>query len=249
MPRYLTPSKIGLLALASLHMEGVVPLSQTTEILSFLICLLPDASYASSLRGSGLSITTDISAFETALSARASAVPGRTVWDLLLQRLWSINSASALNTFLTSTPLLLVRSRLQIYLDRDTYGESSSEYQGRIRRTSPLGAFIRRTHIEYTRLQFDGANALWQKFLTWRLPTRQAFKMKNPADGPSALDINLSGMQIDSSHPIAQIAYGRLAGGIEDEETMSTSDVERLMQFQAARLQSMWLFLHLLAGC
>jgi len=215
-----------------------VPLSQTTSILSFLLShILPDASHAFSPQSSGPSITTGISVFETALSAHDSALPGRTVWDLLLQRLWSINSADALDTFLTSTPTLLARSREQILRDRE-YGEKSSEHHGRIRRSSPLGNFIRRTHMEYTRLQFDGANWLWQKFLSWRLPTRQAFEKRNPADAPSVLEINLFGLQIDSSHPIAQIAYGRLADG-EDEETTSTSDVERLLQFQVSKLQSM----------
>lgn len=238
MSRFLTPSKIGLLALASLYADGVVPTSETTAILSFLIShILPDASHPSELPGAGTNHAVPITAFEATLAAHGSGIPGRTIWDLFLKKLWSSNCADSLELFMSNIPLLLAKSREQLLHDRES-GEESSEQRGRIQRTSPLGAFIRRSHLEYTRLQFHDAGALWQTFLAYRLPTKQAWERRNPSIGRSSLDANFSDLYIDSSHPIAQIMYGQLATEAEDERSLSTYDVEKLLEFQVSELQS-----------
>ncbi len=239
MSRYLTPSKIGLLALTFLYSEDVVPTSEATAILSFLIShILPDASHPSSVPAVETSHVIPISTFETTLSAHGSAIPGRTVWDLFLKKIWSFNCADALELFLSNTPSLLAKSREQILRERET-GEEFGEHRGRILRTSPLGAFIRRAHLEYTRLQFHGAGSLWQAFIAYRLPTRQAYEKKNHSDGRSSLDANFSDLEIDSSHPIAQILYSRLAAENDEDTGSSTYDVERLIEFQVSELQRM----------
>ena len=236
MSRYLTPSKIGILALAYLYTEGVVPTSETVAVLSFLILqILPDGSHPSST-ASDFSHAVHASAFDTALSNRDSGIPGRSVYDLFLKKLWSLNCQDALDLFLSSTPALLAKSRDQLLRERES-GEEDSEPGGRILRTSPLGAFIRRCHLEYTRLQFHDAMNLWQSFLAYRLPTRQAWEKKNAQDGRSSLDANFSDLNIDASHPLAQIMYGKLAIEDEDDTGLSTYDVEKLMEFQVSELQ------------
>jgi anaphase-promoting complex subunit 5 len=238
MSQYLTPSKIGLLSLAFLYTEGVVPTSETPAILSFLISqILPDASHRLEVPAADTDHVAPITTFELELSAHDSGIPGRTIWDLFLKKIWSFNCADSLEHFLSNIPSLLAKSREQILREREG-GEEYVEHRGRISRTSPLGAFIRRVHLEYTRLQFHDARSLWQTFLAYRLPTKQAWEKKNPPNGRNSLDANFSDLEIDSSHPIAQILYGGLATEDDEDGGLSTYDVERLLEFQVSELQS-----------
>lgn len=239
MSRYLTPSKIALLVLVYTYDEGAVPGSETAAILSYLIShILPDASHSSSASPVENSHVVPITAFEAKLSAHKSVITGRTVWDLFLKKVWAFTCADALERFLSEIPALLSKTKEQWLHQRETGGEFD-RYRGHIRKTSPLGAFIRRAHLEYTRLQFHDAGALWQAFIAYRLPTRTAWEKKNPPNMESTLDTNFSDLFIDSSHPIAQIMYGSLADGQEEAGGLSTYDVERLMEFQVSELQRM----------
>src|SRR5947208_619651 len=140
MSRYLTPSKIGLLALAFLYTEGVVPTSETTAVLHFLIVhILPDASHPSEAATADANHTLPITVFENKLAAHQSSVPGRSIWDLFLKKIWSFNCADSLELFLSNIPSLLTKSREQILRERESGGEFG-EHRGRISRTSPLGA-------------------------------------------------------------------------------------------------------------
>jgi anaphase-promoting complex subunit 5 len=238
MSRYLTPSKVALLALALLYAEGVVPSSETVSVLSFLIShLVPDTSKSSASPSASSSYVIKIEDFEGALSSLPSAIPGRTIWDLFLKKLWSIDCSYALEQLMSNAPFVITKSREQLQKERDE--GLPPEPCGRISRTSPLGAFIRRAHIEHTRLQFSDAAALWQSFVLCRRPTRQAYEKKNPPDGRNSVDVNLSDLQIDGSHPIAQILYGSLDTEDDDADRFSsTYDVERLLEFQVSELQS-----------
>ncbi|KIW14149.1 hypothetical protein PV08_06930 [Exophiala spinifera] len=242
MGRYLTPAKITLLVVAYLYTEDdVVPHDAATNVLRFLLknVLPADKASGATLSSEGLEASLPISAFESTLACHDSARPGRTLYDLLLKYLWAIDCAHALDAFITNLPCLLAKTRDQILRDREREpSEEPEETNGRILGTSPLGAFIRRCHLEYVRLQFQDSIALWQDFISYRLPTRQAFEKKHPAESTSSLDANLSGMHIDSTHPIARIMYARLA---EEEPprdgVFSTYDVEKLMEFQVAEMQ------------
>ena len=237
MSRYLTPSKVALLTLALIYTEGVVPTSGTVPILSFLIShIVPNVSNASRVSLSERIDVIKVGDFERALSTLPSGIPGRTLWDLFLKRLWSIDCSHALEQLMSNALHMISKSREQLQKERDE--GLQAEPSGRISRTSPLGAFIRRAHLEYVRLQFADAAALWQKFISYRKPTRQAFEKKNPHDGRNGLDVNLTDLQLDESHQIAQILYGRLEDGDDENDGfMSTHDVERLMEFQVSELQ------------
>ncbi len=239
MGRYLTPAKITLLIVAFVYSEDVVPTSAATKVLTFLLDHILPANKASdtTIATNEYDHVLSISVLESTLSSHPSARPGRSVYDLLLKRLWAIDCSHALDAFITNLPCLLTKTREQLLRERET-GEESLEPHGRILRTSPLGAFIRRCHLEYTRLQFQDSIALWQDFISYRLPTRQAFEKKNPSDSKSALDATLANMHIDSSHHLAQIMYARLADEDQDHHgAFSIYDVEKLMEFQVAELQ------------
>ncbi|RMD44185.1 hypothetical protein DV735_g1004, partial [Chaetothyriales sp. CBS 134920] len=238
MARYLTPSKTALLVLGLLYHEGVVPTSESTFVLGFLLAqILPDRKHAASAV-EDIEHILPISVFETTLSTHASIMPGRTLNDLLLKRLWAIDCSDALDKFFQMLPSVLARTRDQILMERETGVMMAEGSYGRILRTSPLGAFIRRCHLEYTRLQFQDAVTLWQSFIVYRAPTRQQFERKNAPDGRNRLDANLSELEIDASHPLAHIMYGPL---VEADEQLrhgySTHEVEKLMEFQVAEMQ------------
>lgn len=240
--RYLTPSKVALLILALIYADGVVPSSETVSMLSILITNiipdLPKTSHSSHTSSAALSHVINLDDLESALSSLISAIPGRTIWDLFLKRLWSIDCCHALNQIMSNAPLVVSKSRQQLQKERDD--GLPSEPSPPISRTSPLGAFIRRTHLEYTRLHFSDAAALWRTFILYRRQTWQAFANKNPSDARSDLDVNLADLNLDPSHPLAQILYRPLQDGDHPSPTfMSTHDVESLMEFQVSELQRM----------
>ena len=238
MSRFLTPTKISLLALALLYTEGVIPTSECTKVLKLLVSqMVSDSKHASSqsedIHEHGLSI----SALESTLSSLGSIMPGRTIYDLLLRKLWSIDCSDALDNFVTNLPYLLSKSREQMQHEKENRVYVEGQNSG-ILRTSPLGAFIRRCYLEYTRLQFQDGITLWQDFVAFRAPTRQAHEKKNASDGRNGLDVNLSEMQIDSSHPLAQIMYNDLLERDKRyESNFSVYDVEKLMEFQVSEMQ------------
>ncbi|OAL23744.1 hypothetical protein AYO20_10890 [Fonsecaea nubica] len=239
MSRYLTPAKITLLVLTLLYTEDVVPTKEATAVLSFILSqIIPSSKHSPLFRESTeFEHALPIAEFESTLSSRPSARPGRTLFDLLLKRLWEIDCSHALDAFITYLPSLLTRSREQFQRDRES-GDGSDQVHSPILRTSPLGAFIRRCHLEYTRLQFQDSITLWQDFIAYRLPTREAYEKKNHGGGRNALDSNLADLDLDSSHPLAMLMYGRLA---EDDQkyhgAFSMYDVEKLMEFQVSEIQ------------
>lgn len=106
-------------------------------------------------------------------------------------------------------------------------------------RSSPLGAFVRRSQLEFTRLQFHDAVALWRHFVEYRMSTYKAWAKRNPADAHTAVDVNLAELGIDLSSPLGRVVYGDLEGEMGEEEGfVSTRDVERLLEFQVGEMQS-----------
>ena len=236
MSRYLTPAKLTALVISCLYAEDVVPTKEATAVLSFILStILPSSKSSSS--SPDFEHALPISAFEAALASHPSSRPGRTLYDLLVKRLWALDCSHALDGFVLDLPSLLSKSREEILREREAQ-EEPDPLRGRILRTSPLGAFIRRCHLEYTRLQFQDSITLWQDFVSYRLPTRQAYERKNPSGSGNALDSNFADLSLDSSHALAQIMYGRLA---EQEQkhhgAYSMYDVEKLMEFQVSELQ------------
>lgn len=238
MARFFTPSKVGLLTLILLYQEGSIPTAESVPVLNFLIThIIPDSKHASPVLHDFSEHGLSIGLLETALAKLGSVMPGRSVYDLFVKRLWSIDSAYALDEFVTRLPSLLAKTRDQILREKEA-GIYDEVHNKGILRTSPLGAFIRRCYLEFTRLQFQDTTKLWQDFIAFRAPTWSSYEKKNAPDGRNALDINLSELGIDSSHPLAMIMYGELA--VQQQEynsDHSVYDVEKLMEFQVSEMQ------------
>lgn len=244
MSRHLTPSKIGLLALIRLYSDGVVPSSATIPILSFLVSyLLPVHSQTSqeidSVSQDGFTVS--IQKLQSVTIPHASAIPGRTVWDLLLKLLWAIDSLDALHVFFNELPLLLEKP-----LDGSPAVPDDSKHLQQKRmlfsRNSPLGAFIRRSQLEFTRLQFHDGNNLWRSLIIYRAPTLAIWKRRNPAGGPRSYDSNLQVESFDRNGTLSNLVYGNFPQSNVKNDMLrhgntSTDDMEKLLDYQVSRMQ------------
>lgn len=241
MARYLTPSKISLLCLISLYTDCLVPTSAVIPILSFIVSHLipletPNSSHnSSSLSPRSFIIT--IADIQKACSNFPSGVPGRSLWDLLLKRLWEINSFDALHVFFDRLNALLVKTREEQQKDAEQGMVSFPSNRILLSRTSPLGTFIRRAQLEFLRIQFHDAVSLWKSFIGYRQPTWATWRKRNPLAGRESFDVNLDG---DVLHErLTNAVYGRDPGRAAPMEgEVSTDDLERLLEFQVDEMQS-----------
>lgn len=243
MSRYLTPSKVALLCIISIYTEGVVLNSSAIHVLSFLVASLfpiDSAESSASSRKWEKQCSVSITDLEEALSVHPSSIPGRSVWDLFLKKIWSLDSCDALEVFFSEISEMLVKTREEQIHDRDN-GLALETGTMRLSRCSPLGTFVRRAQLEFTRLQFHDSVKLWKGFVKYRLPTYQMWARRNPSDEQTPVDINLFELDLDPSSELAQVVYGNIEDDSEDEQYVSTKDVERLLEFQVGELQSILL--------
>ena len=240
MARYLTPSKIGLLALVSLYTDAVVPTAATIPILSFLVTHLLASDTSKPVNGtseSGRNFAVVIEDFQKATITHASGIPGRTLWDLFLKKLWEINSLDALHVFFDTLSLLLVKTREELLKDAEN-GVTQATDMVLLSRTSPLGAFVRRAQLEFTRLQFHDRITLWKGFVTYREPTLGMWRRRNPAAGKTSFDANLQEDNLFMMGRLIDVVYGDLADEGRQEAGVSTDDVEKILEFQVNEMQS-----------
>lgn len=246
MTRYLTSSKIGLLVLIELYTDGIVSTSSTISILSFVLAqLLPSSSVKQSVRAS----TTpqypilDLETFETLLKQHnaASGHPGRSLWDHFLSKIWKIDSLDALHEFFAKLNNLLAKSQEDIKKDGEMGIPPPSGDMILLSRISPFGSFLRKSKIEFERLKFGDVLQLWTTFMKWRQQSKAYWARRSRAAGNWAGDIVLTegeeGWGLDETETLAHVAYG----GLEDEEaggSISTDDVEKLLEFHVEQMQS-----------
>jgi anaphase-promoting complex subunit 5 len=253
MTRYLTPAKIGLLALIELYTESSIPTASMLSVLSFIIShilptSLPEPQNAPShgavpSRSPPGSLA--IQDFQKLLSAQpsASGLPGRTVWDHFLKKLWDIDSLDALHAFFDGRSNLLVRTREELKQDEEMGIAPPGEDVILLSRTSPFGAFVRRSQLEFARLKFHDAMGLWKQFIRYRQPTLGAWSKRNPVIAKArwaGFDLPFGDVDEDwGGEELARIAYGGLIDGeAEFEAAVSTDDVEKLLEFQVEQMQS-----------
>ncbi|KAI9374655.1 putative anaphase-promoting complex subunit Apc5 [Aspergillus egyptiacus] len=239
MSRYLTPSKIALLCLVHIYTEGVVPNSSAINVLSFAVAYLRPVGSGgtpSSPEDWTRQHSVSVEDLEASLTSHPSSIPGRSVWDLFLRKLWAIDSCDALEVFFAEVSSVLAKTRDEQIRERDA-GLAPETGCTRLSRCSPLGAFVRRAQLEFTRLQFHDSVKLWKDFVKYRLPTYWTWARRNPSEDQALVDINLLELGLDTTSHLAQVAYGNIEGNDEDEQYLSTKEVERLLEFQISELQ------------
>ncbi|KND90382.1 Anaphase-promoting complex subunit 5 [Tolypocladium ophioglossoides CBS 100239] len=251
MARYLTPAKLGLLALLELYVEEAVPSDAVMPVLSFITSHILDhgssdpastqaTRWDKAERTVGLVIA--LKDFETLLGSYPflMGMPGRRLWDRFLGKLWDMNSLHALHEFFNRIASLLARSREE----RRMLGEDAQNQGDRIKlsRHSPYGAFIRRAQLEFQRLTFHDCTELWKDFVRYRQPTALYLRRKNPAFGRMSFDnVLLLGEKEwdpDGVSALAAAAYGdMLTGDHSGTIPVSTDDIEVLLEFQIEQMQ------------
>jgi anaphase-promoting complex subunit 5 len=247
MPRYLTSSKIGLLALAVLITEGVVSNDSMIPVLSFLMHrILPQLATDCDAHADAIPapLIMSITDFDAAIKSLPSAVPGRTLWDKFLERLWSLNNLHRLHEFFRELNAILYH--LRPLGQAEAVGERLSKNKIWVHRASPVGMFMRRCHVEFFRLQFDDIVKLWNSFLKFRGPSKDQIKRKHSLESP-VLDTNLLDMNSTDVSQLAAVLYPNPSRVDEATLDLSREEMERLLEFQLERLHRMyglanWLF-------
>lgn len=74
-------------------------------------------------------------------------------------------------------------------------------------------------------------------FLRYREPTAAAWRRRNPNAPGSGFDVNMDELELGPGDQLFDAAYGHLSETTAAEEMVSTDDIERLLEFQADRLQ------------
>ncbi|KAF1841444.1 uncharacterized protein K460DRAFT_379524 [Cucurbitaria berberidis CBS 394.84] len=232
-PRYLTAQKISLLVLTRLYCSSTLPSSATIPILSFILSNnIPAVSSSARARVPAFNqqdASFSIDAFEDVLQGHASSMPGRTLLDLFLKHMWEMNSFDALHDLFDN---------LQELTSPPPPGIQEGEVPDRIylSKTSPLGSFVRRARLEFTRLQFDDSMKLWSSFIKYRAPTAQWTK-RLAGLASSGVDVVVSEMGLSPGDDVYEVAYGHLEEQDEEGEGMSLEDLDRVLDFQLDRLQ------------
>jgi anaphase-promoting complex subunit 5 len=259
MSRYLAPSKIGLLALVELYIEGAVPNNAIIPVINFLTSHLLDGSLSTGpsptpaeqwkKAENTIKLAVSVQHFEELLApfAAVDRLPGRSLWDRFLEKLWGIDSLHTLHEFFDQLPNLLAKTKAELR-EMAARGEDLPPSGGvLLARNSPFGVFVRRSHVEFTKLHFDDVAELWKMFVKYRQPTAGYWRRRNPHYGRLSFDSVLMdgehewGRQTDE---IAVAAYGNmlLLDGQDAALPVSTDDIESLLEFQIEQVQSKLLF-------
>ncbi|KAK3996945.1 putative anaphase-promoting complex subunit 5 [Cladorrhinum sp. PSN332] len=258
MSQYLTPAKIGLLALIELYVEGAVPNVAICPIIDFLASHLLDCDLQNTpddhpalrwKKAEGLiRLVVSIKDFEQLLLAwpAADKIPGLRLWDRFLEKLWGIDSLDGMHAFFDWLPNLLIKTKDEL-AEMAQMGEAQPGPEEGIMfllsRTSPFGSFIRKAHLEFVRMQFDDVVELWKMLVRYRQPTSNYWKRRHPSSGRLNFDsVLLAGEHEWGVHKTMQLAVGAygnmlLAGDHEKVLPVSTDDVEGLLEWQIEQIQ------------
>ncbi|KAK3695528.1 anaphase-promoting complex subunit 5-domain-containing protein [Podospora appendiculata] len=251
MSRYLTPAKIGLLALVELYIEGAVPNNAIIPVLGFisshlldrdLVAVSPSPADRWKRADRIIGLVVSVKEFEQVLApfAAADRVPGRRLWDRFLEKLWGIDSLHGLQEFFDRLPKLLAKTKDEL---REMAAHGQAPPSGTLlSRNSPFGVFVRRAHVEFARLQFHHTSELWQAFVKYRQPTASHWRKRNPHYGRLSFDsVLMTGEHEwgDHTEALAVAAYGNmlLVGDHDATLPVSSDDIEALLEFQIEQMQ------------
>ncbi|PKS12070.1 hypothetical protein jhhlp_001366 [Lomentospora prolificans] len=251
MARYLTPAKMGLLALIELYADEAVTADAILPVLSFITSHLVDTAENSTLPSSSpwqkaertANLVVDIHEFEKVLSPHpvVLGMPGRRLWDSFLQKLWEINSLNAMHEFFSRLRLLLQLTKEELRHIAEATGRVPEPEGGiRLCKTSIFGIFVRRCQLEFARLRFHDSADLWKSFVRYRQPTAQYLRKKNPSFEKLSFDqVLLVGELEDPDFTrLAAAVYGEgLVGSSSGTFPISTDDLEGLLEFQVEQIQ------------
>jgi anaphase-promoting complex subunit 5 len=246
MSRYLTPSKVSLLALVQLYCEAPISGSFTIPLLSFILSEISSSSTENAIVQDAQDVPKPrLSAVDFDVEALQCepGLPGRTLFDLFIKRLWEIDSLDALHVLFQSLDDLFQPLSLPAE-GEDTLSSLQKKRQKiTLSGTSPIGLFVRRARLEFTRLQFSDVLKLWTAFVAFRRPTLRILEKLGSRED-STLDIHgraLQELDLDAEalpgaeDDDAPSDHGRLQS--MDGGMISANDIERILDFQSEKMQ------------
>jgi anaphase-promoting complex subunit 5 len=226
------------LALISLYTDAAVPNDAIVPILSFITSrIIPQPATELDNTSQSAAPALSMSDFEDLTKGFKATMPGRTLHDAFLQKLWSMNSLHALHDFFRDLSKILTKTRTQPQADPQNDDVPKSNIL--LSRVSPLGVFVRRAQLEFTRLQFDDSVKLWVAFVKFREVSELLWKKKRPSAGAYSVDLNLADLSLGPDAPLAHTVYPNMYDNSEYEPELSTEEMERLLDFQLEKLQRM----------
>lgn len=172
----------------------------------------------------------------------AFGMPGRRLWDRFLADLWEINSLDGLNDFFETLSMTLSPKH-----EQRLPGEQPHDRQDQgvmLSLGSPFGLFVRRACAEFYRLQFHDVTELWKNLVRYRQPTAHYMKRKVPDFARLSFDnVLLTGEKEDWEHEgamgLVSVVYGDMLTGDQTSTLpVTTDDIEVLLEFQIAQMQS-----------
>ena len=239
MSRYLTPSKIGYVALILLYLDDFVTADSSVPVLSFITSsFLPPRPPLSTMSYDPTGdFAATIETFYKTLWVHSSSVPGRNLWDLFLDKLWSIHSFDTLHGFFCSVTSRIWSSRDQRLKDRNPIF-LNGDARVILSRRSPIGILLRRTQLEFNRLQLRDVVKLWRAFTKFKEPTITLWRKRNPSVRTIDFDINSTAIDLNTDVCLTNFPWkGQSCSTIRETET-SMSDIECLLEVQIDRMQS-----------
>lgn len=157
MARYLTPGKLSTLILIELHfLSDEAFCFRLLDVVSSQV--LPTSHAAKSLDAlhEDFTKTSDITRLGSVLQKLPSDLPGRTAFDYFLSQAWACADLDSLHDLFDR-------------LHRIAHPVQAEDR--RVSPASPIGQFLRRCLVEWTRLQFADSLAILEAFRRWLQPT------------------------------------------------------------------------------
>ncbi|KAK4609122.1 Anaphase-promoting complex subunit 5 [Fulvia fulva] len=226
MPRCLTPARVSLLLLVRIYQLGHTSSKSSLNILDFIarhVTLAPDHDLDTINERNALS-SPDIGFLAERLSKWTSKYPGRHMYDVFLHTIWELTGLDSLTSLVGSIHIA------GTYLEDEGDGVPTTKI---ITPASPLGQFVRRCQLEFTRLQFADSQALWDAIDAFRAPTYADWAIKNPDTAAERQE-----MQSHNSVPVAVDRSAKMSDALTSFSAGAV-DVDTLLNFSVHQLQKM----------
>jgi len=234
MPRYLNPSKICVLVLVSLYCDDYVPNKAAIPILSFIVSNIRQADSTTRNLRAASNISLKIEDFEAILAHHDSKITGRTLFESFLNRLWSIDCLHALHQFFTDLSGYLTAQQRKSNSD----AEKQPIARFMLSPVSPIGIFVRKSQLEFTRLQFDDSVKLWTTLVQFRRPAEKSWLRIHPSAPSDIPDVNILSIDVNFRDDLSETVYGSTADEKAEDQFLSSDEIESMLEFQLERLQS-----------
>lgn len=169
MARYLTPAKICTLFVVESYLHLRKDPDVDAKLLDLITKHLVDGSTAeaNSVPSGKLVLgpPADASKFAAPLASIPSNIPGRTYYDIFVQTAWMVADLDQLHQLFDRVYAILTPENPE---DR------------KVTPASPIGHFIRRCNVEWTRLRFSDSLALLNAYKTYIAPTWDSWARTQP---------------------------------------------------------------------